>query len=96
MIQAAKSHDGQQHAEQLFIIHHDDVPCHNSQDWRDIVNSLLGICGSGCPEIAGETCEDENLVILALSISDIISSTTAHIFGTWPVPQGLVYGSSGN
>ena len=37
-----------------------------------------------------------NLVILALSISDIISSTTAHIIGTWPVPQGLVYGSSGN
>ena len=37
-----------------------------------------------------------NLVILALSISDIIYSTTAYIFGTWPVPQGLVYGSSGN
>ena len=37
-----------------------------------------------------------NLVILALSISDIIFSTTAHIFGTWPGPQGLVYGSSGN
>ena len=37
-----------------------------------------------------------NSVILALSISDIIFSTTAHIFGMWPVPQGLVYGSSGN
>ena len=37
-----------------------------------------------------------NLIILALSISDIIFSTTSHIFGTWPVPQGLVYGSSGN
>ena len=37
-----------------------------------------------------------NRVILVLSISDIILSTTAHIIGTWPVPQGLVYGSSGN
>ena len=37
-----------------------------------------------------------NRVILALSISDIIFSTSCHIFGTWPVPQGLVYGSSGN
>ena len=37
-----------------------------------------------------------NRIILALSISDIIFSTTAHIIGTWPVPQGLVYGSSGN
>ena len=36
-----------------------------------------------------------NHVILALSISDIIFSTTAHIFGTWPVPQGLVHVSSG-
>ena len=35
-----------------------------------------------------------NRVILALSISDIILSTTCHFFGTWPVPQGLVYGSS--
>ena len=37
-----------------------------------------------------------NRVILALSISDIILSTSCHIFGTWPVPQGLVYGYSGN
>ena len=35
-----------------------------------------------------------NRVILALNIPDIIFSTTAHIFGTWLVPQGLVYGSS--
>ena len=35
-----------------------------------------------------------NRVILALCISDIIFSTSCHIFGTWPVPQGLVYGSS--
>ena len=37
-----------------------------------------------------------NIVILALSISEIIFSTSCHIFGTWPVPQGLVYGSSRN
>ena len=37
-----------------------------------------------------------NRIILALSISDIIFSTICHIFGMWPVPQGLVYGSSGN
>ena len=37
-----------------------------------------------------------NRVILALSISDIILSTSCHIFGTWLVPQGLVYVSSGN
>ena len=35
-----------------------------------------------------------NRVLLASSISDIIFSTTCHFFGTWPVPQGLVYGSS--
>ena len=37
-----------------------------------------------------------NRVILDLSISDIIFSTSAHIFGTWPVTQVLVHGSSGN
>ena len=37
-----------------------------------------------------------NRVILDLSISDIIFSTICHIFVTWPVPQGLVYGSSIN
>ena len=37
-----------------------------------------------------------NHVILALRIFDIIFSTSCHIFGTWLVPQGLVYGSSGN
>ena len=37
-----------------------------------------------------------NRVILDLSISDIIFSTTCHIFRTWPVTQGLVYGSSEN
>ena len=37
-----------------------------------------------------------NRVILASRISDIIFSISIHIFGTWPVPQGLMYGSSGN
>ena len=37
-----------------------------------------------------------NGVILNLSISEMIFLTTLHFFGTWPVTQGLVYGSSGN
>ena len=38
----------------------------------------------------------KNRVILALSISDIIISTSCHIFGTWLVSQGLVYVFSRN
>ena len=37
-----------------------------------------------------------NRIILALRISEIIFSTITHLFGTCIVPQGLVYGSSGN
>ena len=36
-----------------------DVHCHHSQDWRNIVHSLLGIRASGHTEITGEACEDD-------------------------------------
>ena len=112
MSQAAKSRDGRQHAELWLLLHHVDVHCHHSQVLRDIVHYLLRIRGSGRPEISGEVCSEfvaqdvlkfpekrakmTNRVILALSISDIIFSACCNIFGTWPVTQGLVYGSSEN
>ena len=68
--------------------------CHHSQDRRYIVHYLLGILGSGRPEISGEVCVDDKSRHFALCIYEIIFSTTAHIFEAWPVPQGLVYGSS--
>ena len=37
-----------------------------------------------------------NCALLTLSISGIIFSTSCHIFGKWPAPKELVYGSSRN
>ena len=59
MIQAAKSHDRRQHSELWVLLHHADVHCRYSQDWQDIVPYLLGIRGSGRPEIFVEACKDD-------------------------------------
>ena len=61
MSQAAKSHDRRQHAELWLLIHFADGHFYHFQDWRDIVRYLLGICGSGRPEIASEAWEDDKL-----------------------------------
>ena len=96
MIRAAKSHDGQQHAELLLLLYHADVHCRHSQYWRDIVFLCSAFVAQDVLKFPERRAKMNNRVILDLSISDIIFSTSCHIFGTWPVPQGLVYGSSGN
>ena len=69
-----------------------------------IIPNIGGILSIICSEFVAQDvlklperhAKMTNHVILALSISDIIFSTSAHIFGTWPVTRWLVYGSSGN